>query len=251
MRRVIITGRRVTAQSPIVGREDAELWGVTRCAAKFWRGQLPGWTRWFDTHPLTTTRRFLGMPERRRMAWDWYLQQDGSRPIYLQDPKHASSPEKARALFDRVPGAVPFPLEQIREFYKLPSGERESWWTCLLGELLAFAGMEGFEQVILSGIGTVNTMNSQHAHRCTEYWIGYLRGRGVDVRVEGPSIYRQPTSIYAYEHVRFPDLEARKTGADRVASYRQIRPGHVPGREAGSVAAKRLPKNHKHYRKDA
>src|SRR6266496_358730 len=148
MKTVIIHGKRVSIPSPRKGREECELWGVTRCNVKFWGGQLHDWTRWFDIHPLTPVGLFKGIPQRRPKAWHWYREQDGTRPLYLQAPKT----DEQRRLFNLVPGAVVFPLPLIQEAFPV-SGQLNRTFICQTGMMIAFAVLEGFDRIILNGIG--------------------------------------------------------------------------------------------------
>jgi hypothetical protein len=59
--------------------------------------------------------------------------------------------------------------------------------------------MEGFQRIVLNGIGTRMEPTYQYAHKGILYWIGFARGRGVEVLIEGPSCYAEPEKVYGYE----------------------------------------------------
>ncbi|MEG7712456.1 hypothetical protein U2130_15210, partial [Listeria monocytogenes] len=80
--------------------------GVTRANVKFWNRQLLDWTAWWELHPLTSAGRFPGLPERRPEEWQWLLEQDGTRPVYLHDPTLAPEPALAIERFNMIPGAT-------------------------------------------------------------------------------------------------------------------------------------------------
>lgn len=216
-RTVIIHGRKVSERSPRHGRPECELWGVTRANPKFWNGNLLDWTRWVDVHPLVKSGQFEGIPTRRPDAFSWYRSQDGTRPIYLQDPKFAGTPElrrEAERLFAQVPGAVPFPIEELLTAFTA-GGEPRPHFNCQVGMMMALAKWEGFQTVILNGIGTVATLTHQHLHRDILHWIGYLRGSGMTVIVEGPSTFKPPAQVYAFEAFQYAELAAaRREEAD-------------------------------------
>lgn len=224
MRTVIIHGRKVSPHSPRAGREDCELWGVTRANARggphFWGGKLTDWTRWFDLHPLTQTDRFPGIPERRPDAWAWYCAQDGSRPIYLQGPEYTRPANRALAeeRFRMVRGAVSFPVREVQAAFPVDQGrgpEPNRWFIEQTGFMIAFALLEGFERIILNGIGTMTTMEFKVAHETILYWMAFARGRGAEVFIEGPSIYKMPGSIYAFEKFNYDELaQARQERRD-------------------------------------
>jgi hypothetical protein len=183
---------------------------VTRANVHFWDGKLDDWTRWFDMHPLTPLQHFNGIMDRRPEAWAWYRRQDGSRPIYLQGPHWNSDPELAASRFAQIPGGTEFPIERLVEKYT-PKGEPLPNYLCQVGMMMCFALDEGFDHIILNGIGTVNSIEHQHLHRDIGYWVGFARGQGVQVDVEGPSCFKSPSRIYGYQALYADELmEARR-----------------------------------------
>lgn len=211
MRTVIIHGKKVSERSPRFGRDECDLWTVTRAICRFWQGKLDDWTEHYDLHPLVQTGRFAGIPERRPDAWEWYLAQDGTRPIYLQAPEAAHPSQQAEAMrrFNLVPGAVRFPIREIQAAFPI-NGEPNRWFVEQAGMMIAKAVMEGREHIILNGIGCVNSLEFERAHRSILYWIGFARGRGVRVDIEGPSIFHTPAAIYAYEKFNYDELAAAR-----------------------------------------
>jgi hypothetical protein len=223
MRTVIIHGKKVTDLSPRAGRPEADLWGVTRANCRFWKGKLLDWTAWYDVHPLAATTGFPGIPERRPDAWAWMLAQDGTRPIYLQAPEAHATANQALALkrFNMIPGARRFPIREIQAAFPI-NGEPNRWFIEQAGMMIAKAILDGYERIILNGIGTQTTFEFERAHRSILYWIAFARGRGVQVEVEGPSIYHTPRAIYAYEKFNYDELAAAQQDtkdADSRAEY--------------------------------
>jgi hypothetical protein len=207
-RTVIIHGKKISDTSPRAGRPECALWGVTRGNDFFWHGQLRDWTEWYDVHPLVQMGEFAGIPERRPHTWAWYKAQDGTRPIYLMRPTTA----RALARFNEIPGAVPFPIEDIQAAFPV-NGEPNRWFICQIGMMIAKAVFRGFERIILNGVGVSPRVDFQHLHRDTLYWIAFARGRGVEVLIEGPSTYHQPRLIYAYGKLGYDDLAAARLEA--------------------------------------
>lgn len=182
---------------------------MTRANVRFWQGKLLDWTAWVDVHPLVATPRFPGIPERRADAWGWYLKQDGTRPIYLMDPEqhpHGANLEEARRRFKQVPGAVAFPIREIQRAFPI-NGEPNRWFVEQAGMMIAMAVMQGYERIILNGIGCITTLEFERAHRTILYWIAFAQGRGVTVEVEGPSIFHMPREIYAYQKFNYDELK--------------------------------------------
>lgn len=218
----IIHGAKIpgTSTSPKRGRPGAILVGCTRANSKYWGGLLHDWDEWVDLHPLIKTRDFAGIPERRRDAWDWYQRQDARRPIWLQAPEdHRGTPlEQAQALerFNRVPGARRFPIEDVRRAFPV----RERWgadlephryYFCQVGIMVSWCLMRGATTIVLNGIGMPTNVPHQHLHRDIGYWIGFARGRGCDVVIDGPSTFLAPTHLYGYDRHHFKELtEARR-----------------------------------------
>lgn len=209
---VIIHGVRITKdfRSPREGREHAELWGLTRANQKFWAGRLTDWTRWFDIHPLESSGEWQGIRERRPQAWQWYQEQDPLRPIYMA-AKHR-----------QIPASVEFDLARVQaEFALVESLERGvepcRQFTCMLDYVIAFAILEGFERIILNGIGFATDHGHQYVHRGILYWLGFARGAGVEVLIDPPSVYAMPKQIYSYERFGFDELRGIRlavTGPD-------------------------------------
>jgi hypothetical protein len=220
MRTVIIHGKRVTERSPRAGRPECDLWGVTRANCRYWHGRLLDWTEWVDVHPLVATPDFPGIPERRPDAWRWYLQQDGTRPIWLMAPEQhpaGSDYEKAARRFAMVPGARAFPIREIQAHYPI-NGEPNRWFVEQTGMMLAAAGMRGYERIICNGIGGNTRADWQVAHRSILYWIAFLRGRGVTVEIEGPSIYHTPSAIYSYGKFNYRELHKARVEQAQIDS---------------------------------
>jgi hypothetical protein len=216
MRTVIIHGKKWTKDgdytSPKAGRPECALWTVTRAICRFWQGKLTDWDEHYDIHPLTKSGRFEGIPVRRPDAWDWYRAQDGTRPIYLQAPEHHHPDNHATALdlFNQVPGARRFPIREIQRAAPI-NGEPNRWFVEMTGMLIAKAVLlDGFEHIILNGVGCMRSLEFQVAHRSILYWMAFARGRGVQVDVEGPSIYHTPAQIYAYEKFNYDEYAAAK-----------------------------------------
>ena len=221
MTTVIIHGKRFTDhyRSPREGREDCELWGVTRANCRFWQGRLLDWTRWCDVHPLVESPTFPGIPQRRPDAWAWYRAQDGTRPIYLQAPEAHPPAAQAEALrlFNLVPGARRFPIREIQQAFPI-NGEPNRWFVEQVGMMMAQVLLEGVaERIILNGIGCMTTAEFQIAHRSILYWIAFARGRGVVVEIEGPSIFHTPRQIYAYEKFNYDELAQARVDKQRAA----------------------------------
>ncbi len=173
---VIIHGKRISDISPKWKWPHAELWGVTRCNVLYWRESLPDWDRWFDIHPVHPEAHHAGILAKRPEAWDWYTRQSGGRPIYLRE----AHPD--------VPDSAAFPREDVAAFLRPYFTEDEiTQFTVSVDWMIPFALMLGFKRIVLNGIGTRFEPDFQYEHMGIWHWIGFARGHGVEVVIEGPS----------------------------------------------------------------
>ena len=194
---VILHGKKISELSPRHGREQCELWGVTRSNQRYWDGKLTDYTRWFDLHWIQarkspTNHKWPGLKNRRPLTWEWYQQQDPSRPIYLQE------------VVPSIPASVRFPIEDVLAAFPGDLGV----WTCQVDLMMAFAIMEGFEQIILNGIGVGDRASYQVLHRGIIHWIAVARCRGIEVIVEAPSVYATSPLVYGYDFIGY-DVKLR------------------------------------------
>lgn len=124
-----------------------------------------GWTRWFNLH----SRKH--MLETYPKGFRWYLEQDGSRPIYTQK------------FWPDIPGCVEFPRQQIQEAFATAKGPNR-YFTCTVCWLVAFAVLEGFEKIELWGFQLSDRKPNDayiYERPCFFYWVQQARDRGIEV----------------------------------------------------------------------
>lgn len=197
---VILHGRRMGTLSPKGRWPGSELWGIGRCQTFYWHYTLTDWDRWFDLHPVERSSYHKGIKVLRRDAWEWYCRQDRSRPIYLLEPH----PD--------CPASVAFPRAWVQ------ASLRTSRFTSSVEFLIALAICEGYQRIVLNGIGTRTEPDYQYAHKGILYWIGRAEGLGIEVVIDPPSVYCEPEKVYGYEAAA-PSLGTDQTvvAADRGA----------------------------------
>ena len=230
MKTVIIHGKKITRDgdytSPRAGRPECDLWTVTRAPTRFWKGKLHDWTEHFDNHPLTKTDRFEGIPARRPDAWRWYCEQDGTRPIWLQAPEdhHPNDQAEALRLFNMVPGARRFPMRALQRAFPMKTGtyphiveEPNRYFVEMTGQIICKAIYDGYECIIINGIGAIFTLEHQSTHRSILYWIAEARARGIAVLIEGPSFLKTPTEVYAYGKFNYQELDQARVESKQIA----------------------------------
>lgn len=163
---------------------QAERWGTNNVMFARYGGDFDQWTRWFDLHPASHIQT------RRPQAWDWYQQQDGTRPIYLTE----ASP--------LIPGAVAFPFARVSQTFSTPQHQERDFWGSI-SWLIAFAILEGFERIDLFWFVLANDVYTKQVPS-TRYWIGQARARGIEVRIHGDSALQPAPQMYGYEALAPP-----------------------------------------------
>lgn len=185
MRTVIFLGKRTAPGSPRALFPDADLWGVTHSNQKYARlGTVDDWTAWYDLHPVEPTPFYQGIRLLRPKTFAWYRTLPaGGRPVVLL------------AHDARIPASVAFPSQAIMDAFPI-LGEPGGWWSCQVDWMFAHALMLGYEHIVLAGHGVSEEPQHMIAHRGILYWVGFARGRGVQVTILPPSWYRAPAKAY-------------------------------------------------------
>lgn len=126
----------------------------------------PHWTRWFNLH----SRQHI--EETYPTGISFLLNQDGTRPIYLQ--KH----------WDDVPGCQVFPRSEIQQYFSTAKGPNR-YFACTLAWQLALAIMERFDRIEMWGYELNDSIKRKRVERpCVFYWIQQARDRGIDVQYQ-------------------------------------------------------------------
>lgn len=166
--------------------EGAERWGTNAVAFRRYGGSFDRWTRWFDLH------RTPHILKQRPEVYQWYREQDGSRPIYQWEV----NPE--------IPGSRAYPIEAIRAYFgddaedaRYPARVESDFWGSLPW-MLALAIYEGFEAIDLFWF-VVDTQCHEKQIPSVRYWIGQARGRGIRVTVHGDSSLKPSGLLYGFE----------------------------------------------------
>ncbi len=134
-------------------------------------------TRWFNLH----SRKW--MDHKYAVGVEWYKNHcSQERPLYTQ---------KLQA---DIPGCKVFPREEIQQFFALPDGRPNRYFTCTVTWLIALAIYEGFERIELWGFALTDTKPGE-AHEwerpCFFYWVKQARDRGIEVTYQ-PEVMKIP-----------------------------------------------------------
>lgn len=210
---VIFHGVKAGNASPRAGRESFELWGMTRANVRYWQpsdhGELTDWSRWFDSHHFEAYGLWPGLAASRDATLQWYRQEPaGGRPIYMQRAEPS------------VPASRAYPLAEVQHAFMIDEGQGprpNRMFGCTLDYLFALALYEGKDPIVLNGVGMSHDPGHVMLHRSAHNWIGFARGRGVQVIVEGDSCYRNAErELYGYERYSYADLDALMRSYDPV-----------------------------------
>lgn len=122
---------------------------------------------------------YKGVNTKDPKHWEW-LQQKHGKPIYMQE------------VDPLVPDSVEYPLQQAIDLTGF------SYFTASLAYTAALAVLQGYEQIDVYGVELdANTEYTSQAE-CFRFWIGYLKGRGVQVNLySGVKLFA--SSLYGYE----------------------------------------------------
>jgi len=74
-----------------------------------------------------------------------------------------------------LPTAIIFPVDDMHSNY----------YTCSFAYMIAYAVHKGATAIDIYGVPLVNKLEYREQRACVEYWIGYARGRGIEVNIFG------------------------------------------------------------------
>ena len=111
--------------------------------------------------------------------WEW-LQKKHDFPIYMQQK------------WEDIPSSVKFPLEDI---YK----EFGNYFTSTLPFIMAWGVLNGYKRLEIYGFDMASNTEYLYQRPNAHFFIGYLRGKGIDVYIPSNSKLMQGYGKYAYE----------------------------------------------------
>lgn len=182
---VIIGGFRHSVESPRFHYPEAELW-LQSTSARAWDWMLFDWSRWFDIHTIGPQTFYPGIQAQRPDVLAWYYKQGSERPIYLTERE------------PNIIGSKAYPIERMTEKFGL------GYFGCQLDYMVAMALDEGFERLILYGIGEPYT-NDREGKKAKHWmrhhgtflcWLRKAIAEGVDVVFDTPE-----SNIVTYEMI--------------------------------------------------
>ena len=159
--------------------ERVTIWGVNE-AHRHKTAYMKRWDGWLQLHERWDFTK--GSSIATKEHWEW-LQQEHDFPIYMQ--QH----------WDDIPSSVEYPLDEIRQAFPgavelLPTGEElaRDYYTSTFAYMCALAMLEIEKQdlpgrIEVYGFDMATWTEFQYQKGSTEFWIGYARGRGIEVTV--------------------------------------------------------------------
>lgn len=99
---------------------------------------------------------------------------------------------------DNIPTSMEFPLDEMPLKYAESS----------IGYMIWYAYHIGATEIEMYGINMAMTSEYRVQLKNVEYWIGYVRGKGVRVTVNEPTeICKGKQGLYGYDYVDYPKPE--------------------------------------------
>jgi hypothetical protein len=138
---------------------------------------LEEYDRWFEVHG----RAYLEKDEDGKK----HMQDLGSDkfriPIYMQQT------------WDDIPASVRFPKDEL--IGRLGS----EYWTNCPAWMIGMAIAMGYRSIHVCGIDMAQDTEYAQQRPCCEYWLGYARGKGIEVSVADTSDLMAHVGVYGYE----------------------------------------------------
>ena len=154
-----------------------DIWGLNEeNSFSWWKAPEDAITGWFQIHPEHSFRRKDNHNDPKHLEW---LQKKHPFPIIMQDT------------YPDIPSSVKYPWAEIRAKYGTYFSSSFTFALIYLYEL-------GYKRIELYGFEMASDAEYSHQRPNACYWIGKLRGWGVDIYV--PPASKLLTGVpYAYE----------------------------------------------------
>lgn len=169
-KKVAIVGfAQSTLEQAPVNDDTWEIWGLNR----LWQ-VLPRWDVWFDIHPMSYIRT-----DQQYLSW---LMEQRDKPILMQ----AHTPT--------IPCSVPYPKEEIKQFFG-------TYFTSSIAWMLALAIAQKYPVIGLWGVDMLGDGEYEYQRACVDYYVGFARGAGIEVVIPQDSACARGQDLYGYDHV--------------------------------------------------
>jgi hypothetical protein len=178
-----------------------EIWGLNDLYEA-----IPRWNRWFEMHSDAQIKDYC-----TRKQGKPYLEGLSGLgvPVYMQ--KHR--PE--------VPLSVPYPIEEVK-------AEFGDYFTNSISYMIAMAIREQYHTIHVYGVDMAQSSEYNFQRPSCEYFLGFARGRGIEIKLPKTSDLLKVKYLYGYEDDLRTSFEAR---------IKEIRDGVVARKAAADQAA--------------
>ena len=158
---------------------DYEIW----CMNHFEVYSIPRYDRWFDMHTWYNlmTRDIKNVLRKRRKVDSHihWLNKHCDVPIYM--------PKK----YDAIEGSVAYPIEKMLKIHG-------PVFTNSVDYEIALAIEEGFKEIQIYGIAMAGIDEIWQQRNSLSYFVGYAKGKGVDVYIPSNHNFLRINQIYGY-----------------------------------------------------
>jgi hypothetical protein len=164
------TKHRETAET--LDRDEWEIWGLNELHRYM---PVEMFDRWFEIHTLDNLMKDVGGEDHINDLKSFDI------PIYMQHHH------------DDIPSSVRFPKEELCEALE------SEYWTNCPAWMIGWAIALGAEEIAVVGVDMAQDSEYHTQRTCCEHWLGYARGRGIQVWVPEVSDLLKSVGLYGYE----------------------------------------------------
>ena len=162
-------------------------------AFKWFKAKPANTAAWFQLHPFSSFSRKDNLNDKNHWAW---LQKKHPFPILMAEN------------FSQVPSCMRYPREEV-------FAEFGNYFTSSLTYVMAWAYLVGYKRIELYGFNMASHTEYVSQRPNAHYWIGLLRGKGMEVYTHPESKLMQGYARYAYDDLTLgirQDLEGARRG---------------------------------------
>jgi len=141
-----------------------------------WGGREVRWDLLFDMHHPEVMRTFS-----RGKSAHWEVLRKTKKPVITLSK------------IKDIPASISYPIEEIVKAYN------SKYFTSTVSYQLAWALYMGYKEVHVYGVNFIGKEEYEYQRASAEFWIGYLRGAGVDVYIPPSSCLMKAAFLYGYE----------------------------------------------------
>ena len=194
--------------------EEITIFGINEEYSYDWFKRKSGNLVWVQLHSRELITRDNNHNDPHH--WEW-LQKEHPFPIYMQEK------------YDDIPSSVKFPINEIRDRWRGDNGW--NYYTSTLAYLLVLAEYLGYKRMELYGFEMASGTEYAYQRACACYWIGKLRGKGIevylppqsDLLVGAPYAYDSSFEIGYSQELDFKAGSMKKKQEENIDKYNMAR----------------------------